>query len=76
MDLSFSDILEPYSPQYYGIIAGCIVYVVTVTSVIVLLVKSGTFSRMREQVCLIVCFHAFGPVYVCIYACMCMRAYM
>ena len=36
--------------QYWGILAGIIVFCCTVFSVAVLLVKGGSFTRMQEQV--------------------------
>lgn len=35
--------------QHWGIIAGCLTYMITVTVVLVLLVLGGTFRRLREQ---------------------------
>jgi hypothetical protein len=37
------------TPQLIGIIAGVIVFLVTITSVILLLYYSGTFSRLKEE---------------------------
>jgi hypothetical protein len=36
--------------QYWGILAGVVVFCCTVISVAVLLVKGGSFTRMQEQV--------------------------
>lgn len=43
--------VEVGSPQFYGIVAGCVVYVITVVAVLVLLFKSGSVSRMIDEVC-------------------------
>ena len=37
------------TPQLIGIIAGCFVFVATISVVIVLLVQSGTMSRFRDE---------------------------
>lgn len=42
--------MEVGSPQFYGIVAGCVVYVVTVVAVLVLLFKSGSISRMIDEI--------------------------
>ena len=52
---SLHDILEAFGvadlpvAQRYGILFGCLVFVITVSSVIVLLVVGGSFRRMAEQ---------------------------
>lgn len=42
--------VEVGSPQFYGIVAGCVVYVVTVAAVLLLLFKSGSIARMIDEV--------------------------
>jgi hypothetical protein len=42
--------VEAGSPQFYGIVAGCVVYVVTVVAVLALLFKSGSIARMIDEV--------------------------
>lgn len=42
--------LPPRQPYQWGILAGCVVYTVTVLVVLYLLVAGGSFKRMREQV--------------------------
>jgi hypothetical protein len=42
--------LEDVPNQYWGILAGVVVFCCTITSVAVLLVKGGSFTRMQEQV--------------------------
>jgi hypothetical protein len=39
-----------HQPYQWGILAGCVVYTVTVLVVLYLLVAGGSFKRMREQV--------------------------
>lgn len=40
---------EQLTAQHWGILAGCATYVVTVFVVLVLMVKGGTFQRIKEQ---------------------------
>eukprot|EP01041_Mallomonas_annulata_P003185 gene3185-6282_t len=37
-------------PQLFGIIAGCLVFTVTIVSVVILLFRSGTFSRLQAEI--------------------------
>lgn len=37
------------TPVYWGILAGCVVFIMTVAAVITLLIKGGSIERMREQ---------------------------
>jgi RimJ/RimL family protein N-acetyltransferase len=41
--------LDDMTPQHWGVVAGCIVYVLTVAVVLVLMVAGGTCRRLREQ---------------------------
>ena len=41
--------LHLLTPQHWGIIAGSLVYVITVSTVITLLVLGGTCRRLKEQ---------------------------
>lgn len=43
-------ILNIKIPQLFGIIAGCIVFISTISTVIFLLYRSGTFSRLQEEI--------------------------
>ena len=46
LTLSFTHIK---TPQLIGIIAGCLVFTVTISAVVLLLYKSGTLSRFRDE---------------------------
>ena len=46
LSLSFTHIK---TPQLIGIIAGCLVFIATISAVIFLLYKSGTLSRFRDE---------------------------
>jgi hypothetical protein len=44
------DLFHMKTPQLIGIIFGCIVFTLTITAVLTLLYKSGTFTRLNQEI--------------------------